>query len=101
MSTELQIELARRAEVALERLQSLDRQRIKHILERVAQSGLRFKDVSKLCAGARGEVYLIRAGRDLRIIAKKTGNELEVLDIVRHDKLRNIYDTFRRGGGAG
>ena len=54
-----------------------------------------------LGAGARGEIYLIRAGKDLRIIVKKTGEKLEALDIVRHDKLQYAYETFRHGGGAG
>ena len=100
MSTELRMELARRAEVALERLQPRDRRCIQSTLERVAQVGLSFKDVSKLGAGARGEIYLIRAGKDLRILIKKAGDELEVLDIVRHDKLRHAYATFRHGGRA-
>lgn len=101
MSTKPHIELSRRAEVALERLQPRDRQSIESILERMSQAGLSFKDVSKLGAGSRGEIYLIRAGRDQRFIVKKTGNKLEVLDIVRHDKLKHAYETFRHEGGAG
>jgi mRNA-degrading endonuclease RelE of RelBE toxin-antitoxin system len=100
MSTEFRIELSRRAEVALERLQPRDRRRIVFAIDRLAEAGLSSKDVSKLGAGARGEIYLIRAGRDLRIIVKKISGLLEVLDIVRHDKLRQVYDTFRHGGGA-
>lgn len=100
MSTQPPIQIARRAEVALERLQPQDRRRIASALEELAAGGMASKDISKLGAGAKGEIYLIRAGRDLRIIIKRTEDAVEVLDIVRHDKLRQVYDTFRRGGGA-
>jgi hypothetical protein len=100
VSTQPPIQIARRAEVALERLQPQDRRRIASALEKLAAGGMASKDISKLGAGAKGEIYLIRAGRDLRIIIKRTEDAVEVLDIVRHDKLRQVYDTFRRGGGA-
>ncbi len=100
MPTQFRIEIARRAEVALERLQPREQRRIGFALDRLTEVGLASRDVSKLGKGANGEVYLIRAGRDLRIIVRRTDDVLEVLDIVRHDKLRQAYNIFRHGGGA-
>ncbi len=98
MLKHFRIEMARRAEIALDRLPAHEKRQIELVLERVAETGLASRDISMIGKGARGEGYLIRAGRDLRIIAKRTDDLLEVLDIVRHDKLRQAYDTFRRGG---
>jgi hypothetical protein len=100
VSTQLPTQIvARRAEVALERLQVQDQRRIAFALEKLAAGGMASRDIRKL-PGAKGEIYLIRAGRDLRIIIRRTENAVEVLDIVRHDKLQQVYNTFRRGGGA-
>jgi hypothetical protein len=74
--------------------------RITLALEGLAAGGIASRHISKLGAGAKGEIYLIRGGGDLRIIIRRTEDVLEVLDIVRHDKLQQVYDTFQRGGGA-
>lgn len=100
MSKRPLIQLSRRAEVALERLQAQDRRRISIALGKVVTRGLDSRSVIRLGEGASGRVGLIRAGKDLRIIFKKTMHGVEVLDIVRHDKLRHVHDTFWHEGGA-
>lgn len=101
MPTEQTIQWTRRAEVALDRLQTRDQRRIFSILHRLEVGGLASKNISKLPARMTGgEIYLVRTGADLRIIVRRGESGIEILDIVRHDKLRQIINTFRRGGDA-
>lgn len=90
------IQLTPRAEISLNRLTDHERKGVIRSLHKARSSGLTPPAASKL-PGC-GDIYLIRAGGELRVIFQTVRNASTILDIVRHDKLQFISDMFRDSG---
>jgi mRNA-degrading endonuclease RelE of RelBE toxin-antitoxin system len=91
------VEFSRRAEIALNRLSEQDRNRVLKNIEKVFALGLKPPFAAKL-KGIKN-TFLVRAGRDLRIIFLVETEFVRIIDIVRHDKLKQISLTNRSQGG--
>jgi mRNA-degrading endonuclease RelE of RelBE toxin-antitoxin system len=82
------LEISSRAEVAVNRLPDVDRKRVLKSIEKVFAFGLRPPYAAKL----RGlnNVFIIKAGLDLRIIFSVNHEAVRIVDVVRRDKLRQL-----------
>ena len=91
------VEFTRRAEIALNRLSGQDRNRVLKNIEKVFALGLRPPFAAKLKGIS--NTFLVRAGRDLRIIFLVETEFVRIIDIARHDKLKQISIRNRSQGG--
>ena len=84
------LSLSRCAEIAIDRLDENDREKVLKNIKKVLELGLKIPNAAKL----RGieNTYLIRSGRDLRIIFEVDSESVYVLDVVRHDKLEQLLN---------
>ncbi len=85
--------LSRRAEIAIDRLDKNDREKLLNNIKKVLELGLKSPNAAKL-KGIEN-TYLIRSGRDLRIIFEVDCESVYVLDVVRHDKLEQLSRLLR------
>lgn len=91
------VEFTRRAEIALNRLSEQDRNRVFKKIEKVFAHGLEAPFAAKL-KGVKN-TFLVRAGSDLRVIFLVETDFVRIIDIVRHDKLKQLSLTNRSQGG--
>lgn len=82
------IEISRRAEIAINRLSEADQKKIFKNIQKVFALGLRPPYAAKL--KGLNNTFIIRAGLDLRIIFSVESELVRIVDIVRHDKLRQL-----------
>ena len=85
--------LSRRAEIATDRLDKDDREKVLKNIKKVLELGLKPPNAAKL-KGIEN-TYLIRSGRDLRIIFEVEPESVYVLDVVRHEKLEQLSRLAR------
>ncbi len=84
------LSLSRCAEIAIDRLDENDREKVLNNIKKVLTSGLKSPNAAKLTGIE--NTYLIRSGRDLRIIFEVDSESVYVLDVVRHDKLEQLLN---------
>ena len=94
---EKNIEFTRRAEIALNRLSEKDRKRVLKNIEKVFTLGLKPPFAAKLKDIK--NTFLVRAGHDLRIIFLVETEFVRIIDIARHDKLKQISIANKTQGG--
>ncbi|MDM8548564.1 hypothetical protein QUF72_00745 [Desulfobacterales bacterium HSG2] len=90
------IQFTPRAEFSLNRLTDHEKKGVVRSLQKARSMGLTPPTASKLTGY--GDIYLIRAGEELRVIFQAVKNMPTILDIVRHDKLQFISDMFKDSG---
>ena len=93
----MQVELTKKASIALEHLPPPDRQRVGRALELLEgfpnSVTLRGK-YHKLGSTHEPNLYVARAGEKFRAIFRKEGAKLVVLDILPHDRLNLFFKAF-------
>ena len=85
------IDLTPRAQIALDSLSNADRNKVLRKLEKL-QGGRGFSsnpNVKRLQDFP--EIYVLRATLALRVILRYEEPFIEILDIVRHDRLKRMY----------
>lgn len=96
----MQLQVQRRAEIALRSLNTADRQRIDRALNELASAdprrGPRLPKFHSLATGFSGKpLFAYRAGRRLRLILSFNDDLCVVEDIVDHDKLDRLLRVPR------
>lgn len=82
------LELSRRAEVALNRLTSKDKDKIIKSIKKVLDVGLQSPYTAKL--KGMENTFLVRAGQDLRIIFLLENGYIRIIDIARPEKIKQL-----------
>ncbi|MEM9219019.1 MAG: hypothetical protein AAGD25_32385 [Cyanobacteria bacterium P01_F01_bin.150] len=83
-----ELELSRRAEISLERLSEPEQNRVLKNIEKVLNLGLQPPYAAKL--KVMKNTFLVRSGRDLRIIFSVEPGHIRVVDITTHDRLKHL-----------
>ncbi|QTA93078.1 hypothetical protein [Desulfonema magnum] len=93
MSKLSNFQLTPRAEICLNRLTDYEKDGVVSALSEARSTGFTPPAASKL--RGYGDIYLIRAGENLRVIFQAARNASTILDIVRHEKLQFISDMLK------
>ena len=82
-----------RAQVAYQRLSSVDKNKVDAVIDDIQRFGLRSRNILKL----RGphEIRLARVGNRLRILFQYEDGIFTILDIVPHDQLNRLIRLYR------
>lgn len=82
------LEISKRAEISIDRLTDSDRKKVISNIEKVINLGLEPPYAAKL-KGLENS-YVIRAGRDLRIVFQVMPDYVRIIEISRHDKFQQF-----------